>query len=269
MAYTLGGATTDDITYATGSSGGGDGNSEFLWGWWLPTTLTATRGLWSRGNTFGCEIDATTTSIRLRTDNTTDGQWTAPVGLTVGVPIFLAFLSTCTNTGPAAGWAVWTGTMDAHPAEVTVTQATAPVGNFTGSANFTIGNKGTASTAFQGDAKHIGYILNSFVGGSVARTNPFHIATAGTISTAERQLALERFVMPAWSGNHWWDRNPLDYGPAGFTLARFHSPLNLGAIAWMHSVSGATVMPIVPTINGAVPSENSFGQGPAPSVCVL
>ena len=64
MAYTFGAATGDDITWTdTGSSWGTNGQAGLVCGWFFPTTLTATRGLFSVGTVHRIEIDATTSEI--------------------------------------------------------------------------------------------------------------------------------------------------------------------------------------------------------------
>lgn len=195
MSYTCGAATGDDIATVI-TQLGATATSCFVAGWWKPTTLTATRGLWSAGNIFGAEIDTTTSELRLRTDNTTDGQWTTTgVGLTVNQWKFLAFANSCNNTGPAAAWVVWSGTGETAPQQVTVTQATAPNGNFTGSTAVVLGNKGTGTLAFQGEigpavfARHA-----SSIQGFVPTT------TAGTIAQEGIDVIYERLVLPIWSG---------------------------------------------------------------------
>ena len=76
MAYTFGGATTDDITFASAITIGANSRAALICGWWYPTTLTATRKLWSANSTgiVGAEIDTTTSELRLRSDNTTDDR---------------------------------------------------------------------------------------------------------------------------------------------------------------------------------------------------
>ena len=202
MPYTFGAGTGDDITFTANVSLGGNGSGGLICGWWYPTTLTATRGLWSRATIFGAEIDTTTSEIRLRTDNTTDGQWT-----TTGAELatqkwsFLAFFYSLNNTGPTAGWRVWMGTIDTAPVALTITQATAPVGNFaTGGGAITIGNKGTGTLAFQGDIANFGYYATQAANGS---TNPFALATHGTVTADIENHVYRRLVLPYWLGNGW------------------------------------------------------------------
>lgn len=250
MAYTFGGATGDDINWTTGSVGGTN-TFGYAMGWFYPTTLTATRGLFSWGATCGVEIDTTTSELRLRTDNTTDGQWTTTgVALALNTWSFIAFALTCWNTGPSYGWRLWSGTADTAPVERTVTLATAPVGNFTGSTAFCVGNKGSAGTlAFQGD---IGPVLVGTCGVNNATTNGIPNATGGAISQAEADFILSRLVLPFWAGEAAPKviRNSLGSGIAAFLDLDKVLPVTL------ELPSGATVVSRVPTINGATPSQN-------------
>lgn len=253
MAYTFGAATGDDINWAAINTAGAGSRTQVVCGWWYPTTLTATRGLWSFGNVFGAEIDTTTSELRLRTDNTTDGQWTTSgVGLVTGSWKFLAFYSSTNNTGPAGAWRVWAGDVDTVPTEVTVSVATSPVGNFTGSTAFTIGNKGTGTVAFQGDVGEVCYYL----GGSTASAtvHPFGHAAFGTITQAEADLVLDRFVMPAYRGDT-WSRTAQDWGgqigvECGYWSGKILGRALITAFNTANSIAGMS-----PTINGATYSE--------------
>lgn len=197
MSYTCGAATTDDLAITLPTSIGATATSCLVAGWWKPTTLTATRGLWSAGNIFGPEIDTTTSELRLRTDNATDGQWTTTgVGLAVNEWKFIAIANSCNNTGPTAAWVVWSGNNETIPKQVTVTQATAPVGNFTGSTAVVLGNKGTGSLAFQGEIGPIVLARNAADILGIAPTN-----VPGTFTAEEIDLMYNRIVLPIWSGN--------------------------------------------------------------------
>lgn len=198
MSYTCGAATSDDIS-TTLTALGASGVSTFLAGWFKPTTLTAGRGLIGAGAVFGAEIDTTTSELRLRTDNTTDGQWTTTgVGLVVNQWQFIAILNTCTDTGPAAAWRVWSGTSETAPLDCPVTQAVAPVGAFAGSTAVTVGNKAAGGVlAFQGQVG-----TNLVVRcGTVGAISAMPIAAHGAISTDDATLVLNRFVLPIWKGN--------------------------------------------------------------------
>lgn len=255
MAYTFGAGTGDDITWASSTTFGGSGSTQFVFGWWYPTTLTATRGLWSAGNTFGAEIDTTTDELRLRTDNTTDGQWTtAGVDLATGTWKFLAFLNTCIN-GPTAAWRVWAGSVESAPIEVTVTGAVSPVGNFTGNSNFYLGNKGTATLAFQGDIGDSGYICTGSVG---AASNPFSIDTAGTISNTEAQFVYERFVLPLWCGKGFTEAGRLrSHGILGNAHdSAYACTTNLFQVRRAREANATVFSGVTPTRNGVTWSQN-------------
>lgn len=265
MPYVFGAATADDITWAPGQSFGGTNTNLLVTGWWMPTTLTATRGLWSVGNTIGAEIDTTTTSLRLRSDNTTDGQWTVPVAFTVNQWKFLAFFVTFNNTGPAVTWKVWAGTIDTPPVAATVTTATSPVGNNTANANFYVGNKGTGSLAFQGEIAHVSTI--GYDGTGATETgNPFYLSAHGAVDATQEQVILEHFVWPAYLG----DFRRMLYGTQrGFAggsgqPGQWHNALDIGAVL----VGGATGTNSGQnvTINGATSSVNDSPRplnGPA------
>lgn len=262
MAYTFGAGTGDDITWDQGGLGdgilGARNGVRLVYGWWYPTTLTATRGLWSAGNTYGAEIDSTTSELRLRTDNTTDGQWTTTgVNLTTNEWKFLAFMNTNNNSGPTAAWRVWAGTISTAPTEVTVTSAVGPSGNFTGNANFYIGNKGTGTVAFQGDIENVGYLTTG------TNDGPFQIATAGTITNNEAEFAYRWFVLPLWIGQ------PVHVGflrgPRAQTIPISYAHIRLDtldrAVRTLNPSNPTVDSTITPTINGATPSLN---RGPRP-----
>lgn len=221
MSYTCGASTSDDLAM-TLTTIGGSGINVFVAGWWKPTTLTAACGLWSAGNIFGAEIDTTTSELRLRTDNTTDGEWTTTgVGLTVDEWKFLAFAFSCNNTGPAAEWVVWAGTGGTAPTQVTVTQAVAPSGNFIGSTAVVLGNKGTGAFAFQGEIGPTVFARDtaSTVLGFVPT------ATAGTIAQEGIDVVYYRLVLPIWSGI--WCPPRLRWPATGSTTAMFVTSLDL------------------------------------------
>lgn len=253
MSYTFGAATADDITLTAGSSTGGNGIEGFVCGWWYPTTLTATRGYWSAGNTFGAEVDTTTSEIRLRTDNTTDGQWTTSgLGITTNKWWFLAFLYTCTNTGPAAAWRVWVGDELNRPVVQTPAVAVAAAGNFTGSTSRTVGNKGTGTLAFQGD---IGWFLSLSIAGSSVTKSPFGISANGVLGADQEQRTESRFVMPLWGGQF-----PIANFAAGSTTLAFsavHLPLDQPGNTGYQWSSSTTLGPLALTTNGATYTSNA------------
>lgn len=257
VSYTFGGATSDDITWSLGPSVGATATAVFVCGWWRPTTLTATRGLWSCGNTFGAEIDATTDELRLRTDNTTDGQWTtAGVDLVANEWRYIAFANTCLNGTPSAAWRVWAGGISSAPIECTVTVATSPSGNFTGNANFYIGNKGTGTLAFQGQISDVLVCSGS--------TPSFAIAAHGAISNDEAGGIYRRLVWPTWLGIH--DLNITKGANPTATLGQgidYFSGLYNGIVRRTQQGTGIQQGFVAPTINGATLSEEN---GPRPYI---
>lgn len=251
MSYTCGAAATNDLAMVI-TQMGATATSCLVAGWWKPTTLTATRGLWSAGNIFGAEIDTTTSELRLRTDNTTDGQWTTTgVGLTVNEWKFLAIANSCNNTGPAAAWVVWAGTNETIPQQVTVTQATAPNGNFTGSTAVVLGNKGTGSLAFQGQIGPAFFARNAADPLGAVPT-----ATAGAFTQEEIDLMYNRIVLPVWSGE-WcppWLRQMRINNGNGSVM--FCTSLDYAGPAEVDIQTGASGTPFgVITINGLTLSQ--------------
>jgi len=256
VPYTFGAGTGDDITWSNRVALGSNGTSAIVCGWWYPTTLTATRGLWSGGNTVGAEIDATTDELRLRTDNTTDGQWTTTgVDLVVNEWKFIAFLGTFLNGTPTASWRVWAGSIQSAPIECTVTGAVAPVGNFVGSNSFYLGNKGTGTLAFQGAIGDAGYAITSSTGG--ASFHPFSIATIGTISNLEAEFVYQRFVLPFWLGRGWTPDGPLR---ARMSVATddiaYACTSNQFQVRRYNNGDATNFSGVTPTINGATYSQN-------------
>lgn len=251
MSYTFGGATADDITGTTVFVSGADNGSCLVCGWWYPTTLTATRGYWSCGNTFGAEVDATTSEIRMRTDNTTDGQWlTSGAGITTNKWWFLAFLSATENTTVAGAWRVWVGDADNPPAEKTVTNPTARSGNYTGNSNFYLGNKGTGTLAFQGQ---IGWAC--IIGSpAVGHSNPFSLGTSGVINDWEAQNTKIRWVDPIYRGSQSIGNYPTALLPATYCITHFDLTAPLGTKSNRSHTNAPANTP--PTINGATFSHN-------------
>lgn len=250
MPYVFGGATADDITWDNATTMGANNRACFVCGWWKPTTLTATRGLWSAGDTFGAEIDSTTDELRLRTDNTTDGQWTTTgVDLATNTWKFIAFLNTCTNTGPAAAWRVWAGGETSPPVEVTVTGAVSPSGNFVGNATGYVGNKGTGTLAFQGS-------VENFVMMSTASTRLFSLAAHGTISNDEAAANYRNLVIPYWLGDHTTALRIAGGAEFGGQVNVRYVPLAGPLFNVVQGPTSAVTSPgIVPTVNGATVTQ--------------
>lgn len=250
MPYTYGAGTGDDTTFVVGVSLGATAVPCLVTGWFYPTTLTATRKLWSANTTgiFGAEVDTTTSQIRLRSDNTTDGQWTCNPAIVIDEWRFLAFLFSGLDTGPAGAWRVWSGTVDTPPVEHSVTVAVAPVGNFVGSTGFYVGNGGTGTLAYQGSIAQVSLIATS----STAALARLGIATAGTITQAEANRILTYIVTPLWEG---YPVHMTNFGGNSYASGVSAYALDLeGAVAPRalggHSTT-ATINPITVTHNGA------------------
>jgi len=251
VAYTFGAGTGDDINWAATVSFGANSRAHLVCGWFFPTTLTAGRGYWSAGNIIGVEVDSTTSELRLRTDNTTDGQWTTTgAGITVNEWVFIAVFGTFNNSGPSAEWRVWIGRIGQAPVEVTVTQAVAPAGNFAASSSWTIGNKGTGTLSFQGDISDVVYITTS---GAAAVDQMFFIETYGSAPQAAADLILERFVRPIWMG----ELMPPGGRKADSVADAVYWPGSVGGVGLRCTYRATDEQPfVVPTINGATVSEN-------------
>jgi hypothetical protein len=168
---------------------------------------------------------------------------------------FLAFLFSGNNT-PGASWRVWRATPDTPPVEATVAVAVARSGNFTGNATFYIGNKGTGTVAFQGQAANV-----AVVGQSVGTNRPpLRIATYGSITQAEADAVRDQYVIPHWRGDY---TQPTPFGSdSGDCL--WLNELNVGAAVrgWRSNVYTADYPTV--TINGA-----TFTQEGPPRVARL
>lgn len=255
MALTFGAANTDDATIGLGFSVGATGTTYFIAGWFRPTTLTAGRALWSLGANIFAAIDSTDTSeLLLTSDNTTDGNWTTTgVGNAVDTWRFIAVMNAANNTGPTASWRAWAGDEVSVPSEITVTQAVAPSGNFTGNANLTFGNKASTGTAaFQGDIAEVTYIATSSAG---ALLPPFGLASHPTISQTEADWIYATYVVPIWMG-----RADIAIARTALSSASnieaFHVPLHLDVEGgWGHHQSATTINGgKMPSVSGATTS---------------
>ena len=248
--------TGDDIVVSAPVTLGASGRVLLVTGWWLPNTLTATRGLWSLGNTIGAEVDTTTSEMRLRTDNTTDGQWTTTgAGLTVGKWSFFAFMLLTHNTGPLGSWRVWAGTVETPPQPVTVTVATSPNGNHTGNANFYVGNKGSGALAFQGDIADA-TLVYALTTSNTGAAHPFLVESlTAAIADAAAQWTYDTFVVPLWNG----DVANVNRSLIGY----WHNSLDLlGQYVGYHESDATALNPRATTINGALPSTTNGAPRP-------
>lgn len=258
MAWTFGAAATNDVNLATTQTIGAATSASLVCGWYYPTTLTATRGLTSFGNTIGAEIGATTSELLLRSAHgTTNGQWTTTgAGLTVNQWTFLAIFMSYASSGVSTAIKVWTATADSPPVACTIANTVTPVGTPAGNATLYFGNKGTSTTlAFQGDIGNCWYAVLS---GSSAETGPFNFATYGSLTADEEAWHYTNFVYPVWSGK------PYPFSGTGISYA-LGGRWEMGYINMDHIVgpravrvlSGSTLQTAVTTltIDGATKSN--------------
>lgn len=251
MAYTFGGATTDSILW-TGQSNIGNAGIGLVAGWWRPTTLTATRRLWSAGATTGVAIDTTTSELRLTNDSFsgTDGVFTTTgAGLATNTWTFVAAMVSVSNS-PGSQWKVWVGSATTPPAEVTISTVSSITTNTNGpTGNTTIGNTNGGSVAFQGVIDNV-LVVNDSATASVV-TNPFQSAAYGTITATEAQWTLERWIRPHWAGRL---PNP-DLLLTGASSFAYHWN-GSGAVRWHRNAGQPQTAPFAPTISGATVSAD-------------
>ena len=196
VAWSFGVNIADQMTWSVTNSFASSNSSMLVAGWWHPTTLTATRRLWSCGNNIGAQINTTTSELRLKTDNTTDKEWTTSgVGLALNQWKFLAFLGSFTNTGAAAQWRVWSGTIDVAPIEATVSVAVAGAGNFTGATSFALGNGAAGPLGWQG---LIGSVMTVYATQGSQSVLP---VSSGVINNEEADIVFKSIVLPVWLGD--------------------------------------------------------------------
>lgn len=244
MPYTFGGGTGDDVTWSQGIPIGASGNAALVTGWWRPTTLTAGRTLWSAGNVVCLQIDTVTDELRFISDNTTDGQWTTTgVDMAINNWFFIAALFTANNTSGGA-LRIWRATPDTPPVEATITVAVARAGNFTGSSSFTVGNRGTGTVAFQGQAANVALISQT----ATANIPPLAVPANGAIAQAEADYVRDRLVIPHWQG---------DYTLRNVAAADTFNlnELNVGAAVRGYRGGAYSADYLAVTINGATPSQ--------------
>lgn len=252
MSYTFGGSTTTSLGFAVPSAPFSTSRCCLFAGWFYPTTLTAGRKLWGMGATFGAEIDTTTSSIRLRSDNTTDGQWTFPAGLAVNTWTFVAVYFTGGSTN-AVSWAAWTATRDGPVVDRAVTQATAPSGNIvSGGTTVVIGNS-SGSLAFQGD---IGGFTMAFDSGGARNINMLGTPGGATVPQYDIDMLRLYWVEPLFRG---------EIGRVAALRSYSFSGANNGLNLYvpLEGPSGALGLKLVnapggitaPTITGTVPAS--------------
>jgi hypothetical protein len=213
VACTFGSAATNDVTFAVNLNTGPASSSFLITGWWYPTKLTATRGLFSFGNTLGAEIGATTSELLIRSAHgTTNGQWTTTgVGLTVNQWQFIAVYMGFAASGTGTAVKVWSGTTEVQPVACSITNTVTPAGTAAGGTNFYLGNKGTSTTlAFQGDIGNT--FLGMAAGALTGPLGPFNVAAYGTVDANEEEFLKASYVLPVWAGNPF----PFRGGDLGF-----------------------------------------------------
>jgi hypothetical protein len=253
MPYNFTSLSADDITFSLTTTMVADNRAQFVCGWWRPTgAVTATQRLWSLPTNTGLSVGAGDTLL-LRTNNaTTIGEWTAAsTGLVVDEWRFVAYLGSTENTGVLNAVRIWTGSIGTAPEARTVTNNITPVGNFTGSATFYIGNLGTAGAlSFGGQIADVSVIATD--AGYGVTTHPFGLATSGVITDAEALHVYETLVLPLWLGKTsvlWQYRN-------ASAVSAYHISLNSGDRVVGNTRGSATVMPSpAVTINGATWSQ--------------
>lgn len=255
MAYTFGAATSDRIVFNPPNSMGGFGT--FVWGWWLPTTLTAGRRFWGSGQANGAEIDTTTSQMRLkRTRATTNDEWTtSDAGLAVNKASFLAWLYSGDTTSTFT-WRAWAGSLDVPPIELTITSAVTGSGGTTDNAAIQICNTIGNNVSFQGDLLEFGHISAPGAG----TRPPLFLNALGTISNDEADLVYRRLVLPAWKDELVPPGaiNATSTIAYGFTHIR---PDLLPVGMNQQSSDATTAPPLALTITGATISANGPMRG--------
>ncbi len=268
--YTLGAATTDRLSVATGSPSAFTASHSTLISCWVyPTTLTAGRFMWGVGTICGLSIDTTTSSLNLTLDTgTIDGVWTVANVLTVNTMTWICIM-TSQVAAPTAAVRCWTATETTGPVERTVVNDTAPTGTWTSSGNtIQIGNRNSAA-AFQGDVGGVILSCDDWGGARSVIGNQ----TVGTITQAEADRVKAVWCDPMWRGNIGFlaGAGRLQSPTQASTWNGFHFAASLDDPLAMY-VSN-TVKPAALAITGAVQSarqtprrfentmDNSFGPG--------
>jgi hypothetical protein len=201
MGQTFGGASTDDLTGAVGSTYMLSGTGNMWAGWVYPTTLTAGRGLYGLANTGTnrVAVSATSGELDITIDRaTTDGTYTTSgANLVVNEWRFIAVYINANNT-PAAAVVVWMGSETARPAKVTVSGANGS-GNISATAtDLVTGNTlSGGSSAWQGEIENISWIRGRSTTGA---GDIFVRSSATAIAAADEEFILSRFVQPLWEG---------------------------------------------------------------------
>lgn len=247
MAYTFGAGTGDDITYTMQLGAPVSGGALFTAGWFYPTTLTSGRTLVSfSSSTTGTALAVAPTTTQLRWTGqfgTTSGVWDATdAALVTNEWQFVALLyAPLSNASGAVR--VWKGNTSGI-FECAVTQTTAPSGTVNSSQAVIIGNRGTASLAFQG---HIGWWATY----KVNQITPLHFlstATNATITQDEADLAFHRLVLPHYNGSFNPGSIHTPQSTIEYTLMDLGVP---GAPTALRAVGTVYTQPFLGTVNGA------------------
>lgn len=197
MSYTVGAATSDDVTAAINAPVQ-DGITGFFAGWFYPTTLTTGRYLFSF-NTSGVSINGT--ELRFIVDHATTDGWyeTSGLGFSVNSWWFIAGLWNNSSTGPSDSMKLWVGSELNAPTLRTLTQTQVPVGTVTTSvANVVLGNSAASGVlAFQGEVGPAICGRNNWL----AITSPFRVSAVGAVSVDDETTVYQRLVLPFWAGD--------------------------------------------------------------------
>lgn len=255
MTWTFGAGTGDDITCTAASTFASNAFCSFVSGWFYPTTLTSGRFYCSAGNVIGISVDSTTDQLRIFTDNTTDAQYTCDPNITINKWWHISALFSCANATPTGAVKVWVGDTENAPTEVAVTQAVAPVGNFTGAGGRTVGNRGTGTVAFQGDIGCITYVTANTAASLVG---PFHASVSGSLSQSEADLCLQKWVIPLWLGRP----RVYTHGVISGAYSVVHIPMNIGGVAYQFTDDATASSILTLTTNGATYTNNAPPREP-------
>lgn len=258
MGYTIS-ASTDDISSTSPNSLAGPSFADLICLTVCPSAITAGRALTGFAGSYNIQVESGGELSFTATCSTTNGIWlTSGLGLTAGVPKFLAILFTMSNTGPTVNVAVWAGNSVTQPVAVSISQTQAPVGSFSTQSWTSAGNStAAASLGAPGDIEELTVIAFSQTAG--ATVHPLSIAAYGTIDALCLDVTYNKFVLPIWQGN----KADLPMRPAGALLGEgFTSELAMLDSFRCKRTGGSTADGNrVITFNGATPSLSRWGRG--------
>ena len=253
-AQTFGAAATDDVVWNCNITTGGGGTPWLVMMWVYPTTLTAGRTLFGFGNTACVQINAATDELRLITQNaTTNGEWTTTgIDLAINEWKFIAISNGNRNSDVSSYWRAWSGTWNSPLVEATVSNDVVAAGNFTGNANFYVGNRGTGSVAFQGSIGEV-ILLNQ------NSLNQLFVpiitdSAASAMSNANALLNFERAIRKAWAGEMPLSQGQLGPILSGNTRSWFYWPGDDVRVFSGHAGGTPIDATTIATINGATRS---------------